>query len=519
MKRFFVTVVAILCCTSIFAIEWHNPLDREVSPMQGLRWQGEERESYFDKLPLRAKKSLSKREWVAVNNTSGVSVRFRTSSPNITVRCKMEIADKCAAFFLYGTDNHGVVNKFEGTNVCEGDIVTQSFKDIEFSGAVHPNRGYDYQLWLPSKGRVETLEIGVDDGAFFDFKDCREELPIVLYDCEGDGKPWSRSLSVDMDRPIISLGGNTLKFAAEIEAKVFVVDGTPKNISAVVDGVKDIRRNHPITPILISEKELYEALVSGGLEGIYHYDDKAAFGMPLDHFCLQKLREVLSCPVGEISTTRPVVQSRAGAIEWHDQCGYILKELREGRAKSAVLGNSIVQNWCSNTPYEQRYGGGKVGLLGLESWNTYMDGFINMGIGADRVENLLWRVYNDQFEVTQFEQIIIMIGTNNIKLENSYDEIAEGIDNLIHQIQVRQPTAQIFVVGVLPRKDMPWAEVQRLNAKVEVYATQRGVKYVNVGHIFLDEDGTPRNEFYGDNVHLSAQGYMIYGEALMNELR
>ncbi len=519
MKRLFTTFVAIFCCTSIFAIEWHNPENRELSPMQGLYWQGEERESYFDKLPLRAKKTLSKKEWMAVNNTGGVSVRFRTSSPNITVKCKMATADKYAVFFLYGTDNHGAVSKFEGSNVCDGNIVTYSVKDIEFSSAVHKHRGSDYQLWLPAEGRVETLEIGVEDGAFFDFKDCREELPIVLYDFEGGGKPWSRSLSTDMDRPVISLSGNTLKFAAEIAAKVFVIDGTPKKLSAIIDGVNNIRHNYPTTPIVVSGKELYGALTSRGYEGIYTYEDEAVFGIRLGHFCVQKLREVLSCPIGEISTTRPVVQSRAGAIEWHDQCGYILKELREGTAKSAVLGNSIVQNWCSNTPYEARYGGGKVGLLGLESWNKYMDGFINMGIGADRVENLLWRVYNDQFEVKQFEQIIIMIGTNNIKLENTYDEIAEGVDNLIHQIQIRQPKAQIIVVGVLPRKDMSWTEVQSLNAKVEVYANRREVKYVNVGRVLLDENDVPCDKFYGDNVHLSALGYLVYGEALMDELK
>ncbi|MFR9598496.1 MAG: GDSL-type esterase/lipase family protein, partial [Rikenellaceae bacterium] len=203
----------------------------------------------------------------------------------------------------------------------------------------------------------------------------------------------------------------------------------------------------------------------------------------------------------------------------YDQCNCILRDLRSGKFKSAVLGNSIVQNWIGDAPHKIRNGGGKVGRLGKDSWERYMDGFINMGIGADRVENLLWRVYNDQFEIVQFDRIIIMIGTNNIKLKNTYDEIAAGIDNLISQIQIRQPQAQIVVVGVLPRKDMSWADVQSLNAKVEPYAIKRGVKYVNVGAALLDENDIPRSEFYGDNVHLSAQGYMAYSEALMRELK
>ncbi len=510
MNRLLTTLLTILCYTSTFATEWHNPEQRETSPIQGLCFQGDERESYLDKLPLKAKKSLSKKEWTVANSTNGVSVRLRTSTPNITIKCQMESGAESAKFHLYGTDNHGATTKIEGSSTHKGNTLTYSFKDIKFNNAVHKNRGYDYQLWLPEAGRVESLEIGVDDGSFFDFKDCREELPIVLYDCEGEGTIWSRTLGVDMDRPIVSLGGNTIRFVAEMAAKAFVIDGSSKKLSTIIDGVNAIRRNHPQTPILVSKEEVYEALTLSGFEQIYIYDNNG---------CAPKLREVLSCPIGEISTTRPVVQSRAGSIEWYDQCNCILRDLRSGKFKSAVLGNSIVQNWIGDAPYKIRNGGGKVGRLGKDSWERYMDGFINMGIGADRVENLLWRVYNDQFEIVQFDRIIIMIGTNNIKLKNTYDEIAAGIDNLIAQIQIRQPKAQIVVVGVLPRKDMSWAEVQSLNAKVEPYAIKRGVKYVNVGNALLDENDTPRNEFYGDNVHLSAQGYMAYSEALMRELR
>ncbi len=458
MKRLLLLSIALLYYSTLLAIEWHNPQECTPNPVQG--------------------------------NTS---LRFRTSSPNITIRSKHnEMVE------LYGTDNNGGVMHFSA--VSQGKDEKKYTIDLD-RGGVHKSRGYEYQLWFSTSAK--ELEVGVDDGAFFSFKECRQELPIVIYSTDTKVSPvWQAQLSRAMDRPIVDMGvakkfsAQTVRLMAQTQAKAYILDGESPNIE---QHIATLRRDNPQTPILVSDTEPKSLSKSKNYES--------------------KLREVLNSPMGNISTTIPVVQSRAGSIEWHDQCGYILKELRTGGVKSAVIGNSIVQNWCSDTPYEARLGGGKVGRYGLESWRKYMKGYINMGIGADRVENLLWRVYNDQFEIVQFERIIIMVGTNNIKLRNTYDEIALGIDNLIAQIQIRQPKAQIIVVGVLPRKDMSWEEVKRLNDKVKPYALKRGVRYVDVGKIFLDDNNTPRPEFYGDGVHLSALGYATYSEALTQAIK
>ncbi len=469
MKRLLLLSISLLYCSALLAIEWHNPQECTPNPVQG--------------------------------NTS---LRFRTSSPNITIRSKHnEMVE------LYGTDNNGGVMHFNGESQGKGE---KKYTIDLNRGGVHKSRGYEYQLWFSTSAK--ELEVGVDDGAFFNFKECRQELPIVIYSTDTKVSPvWQSELSRAMDRPIVDMGVSkkfsteTIGLMAQTQAKAFIIDS---KLPSAEQSILALRKTNPETPILVSDAEVLTQLTKSGSRNVWFVENKNYES---------KLREVLNSPMGNISTTIPVVQSRAGSIEWHDQCGYILKELRAGGVKSAVIGNSIVQNWCSDTPYEARLGGGKVGRYGLESWRKYMDGYVNMGIGSDRVENLLWRVYNDQFEIVQFERIIIMVGTNNIKLRNTYDEIALGIDNLIAQIQIRQPQAQIIVVGVLPRKDMSWEEVQSLNAKVEPYAIKRGVKYVDVGQVFLDENNTPRPEFYGDGVHLSSQGYMVYNEALMNAIK
>ena len=78
--------------------------------------------------------------------------------------------------------------------------------------------------------------------------------------------------------------------------------------------------------------------------------------------------------------------------------------------------------------------------------------FINLWIRYDRIKNVLYRVYHDEFEpdFIRLEKIAVLIGTNNIEIKNQ-TEIVEGVKLLIKQIHARQPDADLFVLGIFPR--------------------------------------------------------------------
>ena len=79
---------------------------------------------------------------------------------------------------------------------------------------------------------------------------------------------------------------------------------------------------------------------------------------------------------------------------------------------------------------------------------------VNLGIGGDRIENLLWRI-NDILSPKSIRSVVIHCGTNNIDTSSS-DEISEGVVTIARSIFHRYPNIYITVSGLLPR-DIHWS--------------------------------------------------------------
>ena len=80
--------------------------------------------------------------------------------------------------------------------------------------------------------------------------------------------------------------------------------------------------------------------------------------------------------------------------------------------------------------------------------NFFRNG-LNLGIGGDRTEHVIWRADNLSFQAS-IQCVIIHCGTNNIKFNNAAD-IANGILCAYYLIQSKLPNVQIIVTGSFPR--------------------------------------------------------------------
>ena len=74
---------------------------------------------------------------------------------------------------------------------------------------------------------------------------------------------------------------------------------------------------------------------------------------------------------------------------------------------------------------------------------------VNLGIGGDRIENVLWRI-SDIVLPKSVRSVIIHCGTNNIDTSSS-DEISVGVVTIARSIFHRYPNIKIIVSGLLPR--------------------------------------------------------------------
>ena len=82
-------------------------------------------------------------------------------------------------------------------------------------------------------------------------------------------------------------------------------------------------------------------------------------------------------------------------------------------------------------------------------WRIFSCNALNLCIGGDRAEHVIWRVDNLSFPAS-IKCVTIHCGTNNIKFNNPTD-IANGTLCVYYLIQSKLPNVQIIVTGLFPR--------------------------------------------------------------------
>lgn len=196
-----------------------------------------------------------------------------------------------------------------------------------------------------------------------------------------------------------------------------------------------------------------------------------------------------------------------------------LKDIKkmDGKIDVVFLGDSITDGWR--------------GRGGAEVWKEHFGPLhpINLGIGGDRTQHVLWRIQHGELEGYKPKAFVIMIGTNNMG-SNSEQQIADGNKAIIDEINKQHPDAKILLLGIFPRNvnnrdksdGKPDEAIrQKVKRTNELLAKLAGnnVKYLDIGDKFLQPDGTLTREIMPDLLHLSQKGYTIWAEAIEKELK
>lgn len=453
------------------------------------------------------------------------------------------------------------------------DTIQYRYSNINPKEKYH-EKGREYQLYLPLYNEVEWLEIGVPVDAVFEPLPLRGEKPVVVYGtsiahgacASRPGMAWTSILGRKLDRPLINLAfsGNgrleeeVLNFITEIDAKLYVLDCLP-NLGAtkdrsldevrqlIISAVKQIKKRRPFTPILVVEhdgysdgavdserfktytdlnriaKEAFAQLQAEGVQDIFLMT-KEEMNLSMESFVdgthptdlgmmeyavayERTIRQIIKEPIGTLSTTIPVTQAREpGMYPWEGRHQELLKMNRETAPKICFFGNSITHYWG---------GMPKASLSnGADSWKSYLEDFQirNFGFGWDRVENVLWRIYHDELDGFEAEQIVLMIGTNNEHL-NTDEEILSGLELVINAIKERQPKARLLLLGLFPRVDKE-ERMRNLNLGIAALAIDNNVDYADIGEVLLDKDKKIDASLFSDGLHPNAKGYRKVGKIL-----
>jgi beta-glucosidase len=213
------------------------------------------------------------------------------------------------------------------------------------------------------------------------------------------------------------------------------------------------------------------------------------------------------------STVVPVPRDE----NWIKRHEMLVARARQGGHELVFLGDSITEGWSGASPA----GGSQV-------WRKFYGTrrAINLGIGGDRTQHVLWRLDHGLLDAlaqaepkSNVKAIVLMIGTNNSNGEdNTPEQIAEGVTAIVKRLRAELPRTKILLLAIFPRGEKPDAQREK-NARASALAAKAlcddsMVKSMDIGPRFLAADGTLSTDIAPDLLHLSEKGYTIWAEAI-----
>lgn len=574
ISTIFFILLGCIISTANAQYKWEDPTKQDIAVMRGQAFQNELKGTYV-RLPDRAQEKVRKPVWDLSRNSAGLSIVFRSNAPEIKVRYVATgsysmphmPSTGVTGVDLYATDANGQQRWCRG-NYSFGDTISFTYSGLTYE--TDPQKGYEYQLYLPLYNTVKWMNIGVPAQSSFSFLPVSQEQPIVIYGtsiaqgacASRSGMAWGNIINRTLEHPVINLGfsGNgklepeLFDLLSEINAKLYIIDCMPNlpghpSCEVIYDrtlaGVKKLREKSQ-APILLVEhsgytnefssksakesyqvanvelRKAYDALIKEGVKNLY-YLTKEEIGLSMDSMVegvhpsdlgmqqyadsyIKKIKEILNEETGTTSTCIPCKQQR-DFYSWNDRHEQQLALNKTSTPEILLIGNSITHFWGGEPEEPSRQ-------FGKDSWEELFKGKTvrNLGFGWDRLENVLWRIYHGELDGYQTKKIFIALGTNNLQV-NTDEEIVEGINQVIKAIKVRQPQAQIYVQGIYPRKGME-PRIKQFNAQLKKALGGQTVTYIDLSPVLTDKKGQIISTLFSDGLHPNKEGYQIIAKVL-----
>ncbi len=127
---------------------------------------------------------------------------------------------------------------------------------------------------------------------------------------------------------------------------------------------------------------------------------------------------------------------------------------------------------------------------------------MNIGIGGDKTQNVLWRIDHGGFEGLEPKAIVLMIGNNNMFFtpETGIVAAALGIQMCVRNLRENFPGAGLIVVKILPAHAPGhrfYEDIKRTNAALDPLRLDSDAKVamLDVWSDFTNGDATIRMGF------------------------
>ncbi len=579
VAMFMLKLASLLCVfltTSLYsAVHWVNPLRQEGWKVEGRIWD----QGNYARLPERAKATVRPAVWGLGQQSAGLCVRFWTNASEIHLDYQLAGNLSMPHMPATGVSGFDLYRRSREAGrywvACTKPTSHKSQVKLVSGMAVDARVPQLYTLYLPLYSSVDNLRIGVPEGKTLLPARADALKPIVVYGtsiaqgacASRPGMAWTNILGRKLDWPIVNLGfsGNgrmeleVIDLLVEKEAAMFIIDCLPnlnaeqvkQRIGPVIDR---IRESHPQTPILLVEeaprsnarwlpaqqkslKAEWAALRSEfdrrktsdsklfylKGENLMGSDGEATVDAvhPND---LGMMRYATAYePVVRGILAAESVRSKAGVpavSQLREIPGYnfmerhqkILQRHQQVKPDVVWLGDSIVHFFAGEPK--------AVYVRGQQAWDALFKGQVvtNLAYGWDRTENVLWRVQRGELDSIKPKRILLSIGTNDLPVGRSVEQIVGSIHGLVVECKRRQPQAEILVTGIIPRKG--YAEQRAaINQILAQQAADKGYRYLDLSPAFpVNTESGLIQGLSPDQLHPNTVGYTAMAALLKKEL-
>jgi len=209
---------------------------------------------------------------------------------------------------------------------------------------------------------------------------------------------------------------------------------------------------------------------------------------------------------------QPAPRSDPNSLIAHER---LLEKAKKDHIDIYFEGDSITRRWGASD-YPELLASWKQNFFG---WNA-----ADFGWGADKTENILWRLHNGELDGVNPKVIVLLAGTNNVGRnvppsgdEAKVAEVTNGIQAILRVLQAKAPDATIILTAIFPRNDNPAVMpiINKINENLSKLAEGKKIRFLDINDKLADHGGQLFEGIMNpDKLHPALKGYQVWADAL-----
>ena len=215
----------------------------------------------------------------------------------------------------------------------------------------------------------------------------------------------------------------------------------------------------------------------------------------------------------ELPADTAVFRTDANSLVAHSQ---LLAKKQQGTIDIYFEGDSITRRWGA-LDYPDLLANWKQNFFGLNA--------ADFGWGADKTQNILWRLENGELDGIDPKIVVLLAGTNNVgdrlfqgDADGKVADVTRGLQAIVRTIQEKAPAATIVLMGIFPRNDnMAFLPIiTKINDNLSKFADGNKVRYLDISEKLADSNGKLFDGMMNqkDKLHPALKGYQVWADSL-----